>query len=187
MDGFRKADEMRYKLMPYIFAQSKQCSEKGLPMVRALFIEYPNDPGAWLVDNEYLFGSDMLVAPLFEEVTERDVYLPVGQWIDYQTGKVYEGGWHRIKAGEIPVVVLVKEGSVIPHIALAQSTMQMDWSKLDLVAYTTKGEASGYVCLPENQKLEKVSVKKSGEKLSLASDPFAGKVKFTMIFNTDRK
>jgi alpha-D-xyloside xylohydrolase len=187
MDGFRKADEMRYKLMPYIFAQSKQCSEKGLPMVRALFIEYPNDPGAWLVDNEYLFGSDMLVAPLFEEVSERDVYLPAGQWIDYQTGKVYDGGWQRIKAGEIPVVVLVKEGSVIPHIALAQSTMQMDWSKLDLVAYTTKGEASGYVCLPENLKLEKVSVKKAGEKLSLSADPFGGKVKFNVMPYQERK
>lgn len=56
-------------------------------MMRALFVEYPNDPGAWLVDNEYLFGSSMLVAPLFEEVEERDVYLPEGTWIDYQTKK----------------------------------------------------------------------------------------------------
>ena len=64
MNAFRLADEMKYKLMPYIYAQAKDCTERGLPMLRALFIEYPNDPGSWLIDDEYLFGSDMLVAPL---------------------------------------------------------------------------------------------------------------------------
>ncbi len=63
--------------MPYIYGQAKGASEKGLPMLRALFVEYPNDPGAWLIDDQYLFGSDMLVAPLFENVTERNVYLHV--------------------------------------------------------------------------------------------------------------
>jgi len=61
--------------------------------------EYPGDPGSWLVEDEYLFGSDILVAPLMESgVSARDVYLPPGQWIDYQSGKVYAGGWHNIAA-----------------------------------------------------------------------------------------
>jgi alpha-D-xyloside xylohydrolase len=76
MNAFRLADEMKYKLMPYIYAQSKDCTERGLPMMRALFIEYPDDPGSWLIDNEYLFGSDMLVAPMFENAKNRKVYLP---------------------------------------------------------------------------------------------------------------
>jgi alpha-glucosidase (family GH31 glycosyl hydrolase) len=50
-------DELKYKLMPYIYAQAKDSSERGLPMVRALFIEHPNDPGSWTVEDEYLFGS----------------------------------------------------------------------------------------------------------------------------------
>src|SRR5665647_2052192 len=63
--------------MPYVYAQSKDASERGLPMVRALFIEYPDDPGSWQVDDEYLFGSDILVAPLMETATTgRDVCLP---------------------------------------------------------------------------------------------------------------
>lgn len=179
MNAFRKADEMRYKLMPYIYAQAKDCSNRGLPMVRALFIEYPDDPGAWLVDDQYLFGTDMLVAPLLESVRERDVYLPPGKWIDYQSGKIYSGGWHRIKAGDIPVVVLVKNGAVIPHIKLAQSTAFMDWSNLELVVYN-EGEKSavGLVCLPTDQKLHEIKISIKGEGLFLADDPLIGKVKW---------
>lgn len=90
-DVFRKSAEMKYRLMPYVYAQAKECTEKGLPMLRALFVEFPDDPGAWKVDDEYLFGSQILVAPLLESgMTGRTVYLPEGKWIDYQTEKVYE-------------------------------------------------------------------------------------------------
>jgi alpha-D-xyloside xylohydrolase len=177
MNAFRLADNMRYELMPYIYAQAKDCCERGLPMVRALFVEYPNDPGSWLVDDEYLFGADMLVAPLFEKVTSRNVYLPPGDWIDYQTGKTYSGGWHSIEAGKIPVVVLVRDGAVIPHIALAQSTAQMDWSKLELTVYAKDAKtAKGLVCLPSDQVLHPVSMVKTGNSFKLENDPLAGKV-----------
>jgi alpha-D-xyloside xylohydrolase len=105
-------------------------------MVRALFIEYPNDPGSWQVEDEYLFGADILVAPLMEAgLAARDVYLPPGQWVDYQSRKVYAGGWHNVVAGQIPIVMLVRGGAVIPHIKLAQSTAQMDWSSVEKVVF----------------------------------------------------
>ena len=174
LNTFRKTDEMRYKLMPYIYAQAKDCTERGLPMVRALFVEYPNDPGAWLVDDQYMFGSDMLVAPLFENVTERNVYLPTGKWIDYQSGEVYSSGWHKLKSGEVKAVVLVRDGAAIPHIKLAQSTAQMDWSTLSLVTYSSSGESTnGLVCLPSDNILHKVTVPAK----SLSPVPFSDKVK----------
>jgi alpha-D-xyloside xylohydrolase len=177
LSAFRLADEMRYKLMPYIYAQAKDCTEHGLPMLRALFIEYPDDPGSWLVDDEYLFGTDMLVAPLFENVSKRNVYLPPGEWIDYQTGEIYSAGWHTIEAGKIPIVVLIREGAVIPHIKLAQSTAQMDWSTLELTAYSNKtNKVDGLICLPSDQVLHKISLLKKDATLSLVADPFAGKV-----------
>jgi alpha-D-xyloside xylohydrolase len=158
-DYFRSVVELKYRLMPYIYAQAKQCTESGLPMVRALFVEYPDDPGAWLIDNQYLFGSDLLVAPLFENVTERDVYLPGGKWIDYQTGKVYSPGWHRLKSGKMEVILLVRDGSVIPQIALAQSTMDMDWTKLELEVYSSgKTNVTGTICLPTDNILRPVSL-----------------------------
>ncbi|MGS2739580.1 TIM-barrel domain-containing protein [Sinomicrobium sp. M5D2P17] len=180
LKDFRAADNMRYELMPYIYAQAKYSSEKGLPMLRAMFVEYPDDPGSWLVDDQYLFGSSMLVAPLFEDVTERDVYLPPGKWIDYQTRKAYEGGWHRMEAGDIPIVVLVKDGTVLPHIALAQSTKHMDWNKLDLKVYSTKDSAEGKVYLPEGEELKTVKVSKQGNDYVLENDPYGGKVKWNI-------
>ena len=181
MDAFRAADNMRYELMPYIYAQAKDCTERGLPMLRALFIEYPDDPGSWLVDDEYLFGSDMLVAPLFENVTKRNVYLPPGEWIDYQTDKTYSAGWHNIEAGKILVVVLVREGSVIPHIKLAQSTSQMDWANLELTVYSKDSDkADGLICLPNDQVLHKISLVLKDGSFKLGNDPYNGKVNWTI-------
>jgi len=147
-------------------------------MVRALFIEYPKAPGSWLVDDAYLFGSSILAAPLLQEnATGRDVYLPPGTWIDYQTGKAYDGGWHHIEAGPIPIVMLVRDGTVIPKIALAQSTMQMDWSKLDLVVFAKNAEtAQGLVCLPSDNELHELTVTRQGNVFNLTNDPLAGKV-----------
>ena len=159
-DVFRKSAEMKYRLMPYVYAQAKECTEKGLPMLRALFVEFPDDPGAWKVDDEYLFGSQILVAPLLEPgMTGRTVYLPEGKWIDYQTEKVYEGGWHRIEAGSLPIIMLVRDGSVLPHLKLAQSTAEMDWSKMSLKVYSAdKKQAEGLVCLPADNRIQVVKV-----------------------------
>ena len=159
-DVFRKSAEMKYRLMPYVYAQAKECTEKGLPMLRALFVEFPDDPGAWKVDDEYLFGSQILVAPLLESgMTGRTVYLPEGIWIDYQTEKVYEGGWHQIEAGSLPIIMLVRDGSVLPHLKLAQSTVEMDWSKMNLKVYSAdKKQAEGLVCLPADNRIQVVKV-----------------------------
>jgi len=178
MDKFRTIDEMKYKLMPYVYAQAKDSSEHGLPMVRALLLEYPEDPGSWLVDDEYLYGSSILVAPmLHENETSRAVYLPPGTWIDYQTGKDYSGGWQTIAAGAIPEVILVRDGTVLPHIALAQSTMQMDWSKIELTVYAKDATAAkGLVFLPGDNELHELTLTKQGGAFKLNDDPLAGRV-----------
>ena len=156
-DAFRACAEMKYKLMPYVYAQAKDCSERGLPMVRALLVEFPQDPGAWLVEDEYMFGSQMLVAPLMESGTERTVYLPKGKWIDYQTGKVYEGGYQTIEVGEIPAVILVCDGSLIPHVPLAQRTDEIDWNKIEWKAYKADATTcSGLLFKPGDSKIETI-------------------------------
>lgn len=179
LEAFRNADNMRYELMPYIYAQAKDASDKGLPMLRALFIEYPHDPGAWLIDDQYLFGSDMLVAPLFENITERNVYLPNGKWIDYQTGKVYNKGWHAIKAGNIPIIILIKDGAVIPHIKLAQSTKNMNWDEIELKIYADDAtQAKGKLYLPNDPKLHELILDKEGTLFKLKNNSLSQKINF---------
>jgi len=178
MNDFRHIDELKYQLMPYVYAQAKDCSERGLPMLRALFVEYPQDPGSWLIDDEYLFGSSLLVAPLLHEgASARDVYLPPGTWIDYQSGKAFTGGWQHLAAGAIPAVIVVRDGSVLPHIQLAQSTAQMDWSKLELRVFAKDADtAKALVCLPSDSELHELTLTKDGGVFKLQADPFAGKV-----------
>jgi alpha-D-xyloside xylohydrolase len=183
MDKFRTIDELKYKLMPYVYAQAKDSSEHGLPMVRALLVEFPDDPGSWDVDDEYLCGSQILVAPLLhEKETSRDVYLPPGIWVDYQSGKSFAGGWQKIEAGKIPEIILVRDGSVIPHIALAQSTAQMDWSNIELAVFAKDATtAKGLMLLPGETEAHELALTKSGGSFKLDADPLAGKVAWKIL------
>ena len=173
-DAFRANAEMKYQLMPYVYAQAKDCSEKGLPMVRALFVEFPHDAGAWLVEDEYMYGSQLLVAPLLESGSSRTVYLPKGKWIDYQSGKVYEGGYQEIAiptaqevkayaeasgsatvSQPLPCIILVKDGSLIPQVPVAQSTDKINWSKLSWRPFKADAaECVGYLYQPGSEKIE---------------------------------
>ena len=131
IDYFRECSEMKYKLMPYVYEQAQKCAAAGLPMQRALLVDYPEDPGAWTVEDQYLFGDDIMVAPMLEAGEGRQVYLPgKDRWVDYQTGKTYNAGWNYIPTGKLPIVVLVKKGAVIPMAPVAQCTDQIDWKKV---------------------------------------------------------
>jgi alpha-D-xyloside xylohydrolase len=181
VDEFRRTVELRYRLMPYVYAQAKLCSREGYPMVRTLFFEYPEDPTSWFIEDEYLFGEDVLVAPLMEDFPVRDVYLPPGTWVDYQTAKAYEGArWHRIRAGEVPIVMLVKGGVAIPHIRLAQSTAWIDWQEMELVVFCGEEAtvAEGTVCLPEEGELHALRLEREGENFVLKEDPLRGRVQW---------
>ncbi len=144
MDDFRAAAEMKYKLMPYIYSQAYLSSQAGHPLLRAMFLEFPDDPTCWMIEDQYFFGSDILVAPLFEETDNRIVYLPEGQWVDYQTGAVYKGQqWITIEAGQIPIIMLVRAGASIPHVELALTTDHIDWDQVSMIAYTADGNTEG--------------------------------------------
>jgi alpha-D-xyloside xylohydrolase len=179
-EDFRRALGLRYSLMPYIIAQAKDSSARGYPMLRALFFEYPEDPTSWTIDDEYMFGSSLLVAPLLESGEGRRVYLPPGDWIDYQTGKAYAGArWHQINAGQVPVVLLVRDHSVIPHVKVAQSTADIDWKNVELRVFSTDNSATadGLFALPDGEALSLKLTAPAGT-YALQSDPLRGRVKW---------
>ena len=179
VDEYRRGVELKYRLMPYVYAQAKDSAERGHPMLRTLFFEYPNDPTSWMIEDEYMFGSEMLVAPLMEAGTSRNVYVPPGRWIDYQSGKPYMGAqWHRIAAGEIPVVLLVKEHAVIPHAQVAQSTADIDWNDIELRVFSTDDKPlSGLFALP-NGDLQTLKLTANGSDFAVSDDPLRGKVRW---------
>jgi alpha-D-xyloside xylohydrolase len=156
-DAFRECAEMKYRLMPYVYAQAKLCTEKGLPMVRAMFLEFPQDRGAWYCEDQYMFGSQILVAPMLETGSQRSVYLPKGKWIDYQTGKAYSSGYHSIAVGHIPCVILVRDGSLIPTVPVAQSTSEIDWNHVTWTEYKVDAvECSGFLFRPGDSSVKEI-------------------------------
>ena len=182
-EAFRRLVELRYRLMPYVYAQAALASREGHPMVRTLFFEYPEDPTSWLIEDQYLFGTDLLVAPLMEDAPGRDVYLPPGSWIDYQSGKTYEGArWHSMRAGMVPVIMLVRDGAAIPHADLAQSTGEIDWHSLELKVFCARAEvAEGLVCLPEDGELHALRLERANDGFALEGEGLGGRIAWRVV------
>ena len=108
---------LRERLRPYIMEQMRAASERGAPPMRPLFFDFPGDPQAWAVEDQFLFGPDVLVAPvLFPGATEREVYLPAGaEWTDAWTGALVKGG--KRVAAEAPlerIPIYVRNGRALP-------------------------------------------------------------------------
>jgi alpha-D-xyloside xylohydrolase len=127
-----------------------------------------------------MLGSDLLVAPLLVEGDQRNVYLPPGDWIDYQTEKKYEGGrWHEIVAGEVPIVVLARSGAVIPRAEVAQNTDDIKWEDLELRVFSTDGSpATGRVALPAGNVHEVRVAQGADGKFQVQDDPLSGEVRW---------
>lgn len=175
---FRRTLELRYQLLPYIYSQATVSSEAGYPLIRPLFFESPDDPTSWLIEDEYLLGSEMLVAPLIEEGDSRTIYLPPGRWVDYQSALEYEGSrWHRIKVGAVPVVLLAKAGSAIPHAKLVQSTRDLDWKHLEIRVFGKDvASATGRITLPGSAGQEIRLGRRASGDFEFDENPVADKV-----------
>ncbi|MFZ0663894.1 MAG: TIM-barrel domain-containing protein, partial [Acidobacteriaceae bacterium] len=108
---------MRYALIPYIYSLAYNTYKTGAPYMRALFMDFPNDPKVDALTNEFMFGPDLLVAPVTHQgETSRKVYLPAGtDWYDYWTNKDYHGGQTIVANAPINIIPLfVKAGSILP-------------------------------------------------------------------------
>ncbi len=112
-DILRRYAALRERLRPYVATLMTAAHEHGDPLMRPMFFDYPDDPRCWQVDDQYMFGPDLLVAPILAaELRERDVYLPAGAWIDGWTGAATTGGSvHRCAAPIDRIPVFVRAGA----------------------------------------------------------------------------
>jgi alpha-D-xyloside xylohydrolase len=88
---YRKYAKLRYRLLPYIYSHAYRATKTGLPMIRAMALEFQNDPSTHNIQDQYMFGDALLVAPICKPVSKRTIYLPEGVWYEYETGKEYSG------------------------------------------------------------------------------------------------
>ena len=112
----RKYLDLRSRLMPYLYSAVRETSLTGLPIIRALWLHYANDPQAIGRGDQYLWGRDMLVAPVTEKgATRRKVYLPRGPWYDFWTNERIEGGAEVDRQVDLETIPLyVRGGAIVP-------------------------------------------------------------------------
>ena len=112
VDVTRKFTHLKLELMPYILQQAKITTETGVPLMRPMLVEFADDRTCWTLDQQYMFGSDLLVAPVFNAHGKVEFYLPAGTWTNYFTGETITGGrWVTEQHGFDSLPLYVREGS----------------------------------------------------------------------------
>ena len=122
----KKYLELRYRMMPYLYSAVRECTQTGMPVIRALWLHYPDDPAAVARGDEYLWGRDILVAPIVEKgATERKLYLPRGVWHDFWTNERLEGGREVTRKVDLETIPLyVRAGAILPLDPVRQYTSE---------------------------------------------------------------
>lgn len=110
----RKFVRLKCRLMPYLYRQAVLSHEEGIPMMRPMFVEFPEDRGCDTLDKQYMMGDSLLIAPVFKESGEVDYYLPAGKWYNLLTGQFIEGGgWQKEHHDFFTMPLLVRPNSIL--------------------------------------------------------------------------
>lgn len=143
----RKYLDLRYQLLPYLYSMVYQTHRTGMPLMRALWLTFPNDSRALTVDDTYMWGDELLVAPVtVARAQERRVYLPRGAWHDFWTEEMIAGGVERSRSVDLATLPLyVKAGTILPMGPVKQFALEPSSEPLALVVYPgSNGDFSLY-------------------------------------------
>ena len=114
VDVLRHFTKLKCRLMPYLWEAARDACDTGVPMMRAMMLEFPDDPGCAPLDRQYMLGDALLVAPVFSKSGTVDVYLPPGTWTHHLTGARKQGGWHREMHDVFSLPLYVRENTLLP-------------------------------------------------------------------------
>lgn len=128
---------LRYRLLPFLYNEFYNSIQTGLPVMRPLVLEYPSDPNAFHLSDQFLLGADLLVCPVYQPgATKRMVYLPAGEWVDFWTGSRFEGAQHIVADAPLEQMPLfVRAGAIIPMEHAVNHTGERDGKELFLHVY----------------------------------------------------
>lgn len=143
----REIISWRMRLMPYLRGAFAEYELSGMPPFRALALDYPGDPMLAEVDDEYMVGDRLLVAPMFAGEAERKIILPPGEWQDFWTGQTVSGRTQTVSAAYADIPVFVKAGSLMPWADVAQHSDQESARRITVRVY---GDGQQTWALPPN-------------------------------------
>jgi alpha-glucosidase len=162
-DVVRSALELRYRLLPYIYGAFLRAAETGAPVQRPLVFDYQQDATVWDLDDEYLFGPDLLVAPVTQSgQTARQVYLPDGEWHDWATGERHPGRSFVIVPTPVErIPIFARGGAVIPMWESAPASTAAHFPDvLELHVFVPSGDGEHTSVVQED---DGVTLKASGD------------------------
>lgn len=116
LQNFKKYDSLRYSLLPYLYTTAYQLYKTGMPIMRALVLDYQDDHNVYHITDQYMLGDQMMVCPVTEKgARSRVVYLPEGTWYNYWTGERYEGKQYlTVLCPLLQIPIFIKGGGIIP-------------------------------------------------------------------------
>ena len=187
-DVLRHFTKLKGRLMPYLFANAVKAHEKGVPMMRAMVMEYSDDPACLPLDRQYMFGDNILVAPILNDEGIAEYYVPEGKWTDIITGKVLEGGkWYKHKCSYFEIPALAKPNSII---AYGNFERQIEYDYLEGTTFTIYELEDGKsaVCPiydTEANKVFELTATRHGNKIECEYTDTKASFKIT-VANTDK-
>jgi alpha-D-xyloside xylohydrolase len=147
VDVLRYFTKLKCRLMPYLFRAACQAHQSGIPVLRAMMLEFPNDPACDYLDRQYMLGDSLLVAPIFRPDGRVDYYLPEGRWTNFLSGEVVEGGgWVREKHDYMSLPLMVRSNTVV---AVGSTDTRPDYDYADGVALHVFSLENGVSCQVE--------------------------------------
>ncbi|MDX3385749.1 alpha-xylosidase [Streptomyces niveiscabiei] len=171
VDVLRLFTRLKLRLMPYLYEAARTAHEEGVPVMRAMVLEFPDDPGCAHLERQYMLGGDLLVAPVFNDQGDVRYYVPEGDWTDFFTGRVVTGPrWVRETHGFLSIPLLVRPGAVIPVGAHAD---RPDYPYADGVTLRTYGLERGAQVTVRAGEVSFTVVREGNTLRASASDPAA--------------
>jgi len=151
----RKFLELRYKLIPYIFSESVKAAGEGLPFIRPLFLEYPNDPMCRTIEDQFFSGEKLLIAPVLTEMNNRRIYLPEGLWYNFWSGERVHGPvWIEEESPLDRIPVYIKAGTFLPMGEDMQFISDALPQKLRLLAFLDDEKSLEYTLYDEKGSIQ---------------------------------
>jgi alpha-D-xyloside xylohydrolase len=184
VEVLRTFTRLKLRLMPYVYRAAVEATRSGVPVMRAMVLEYPSDPAAAGLDRQYMLGPDLLVAPVFSEDGVVEYWVPPGLWTHFLTGEVRSGpGWVREQHGPLSVPLFARPGSLVP-ISANEEQPDADWSKgltLELFALEDGGSASAELVTAAGKDCGKVTVQRRGSRYDVRTQGVAGEWRLRLV------